>query len=148
MGDESLVSAQGDRNFPPLGKLPRNGRSRVYPPEFEGAFHALPARHVAHPKADAYRAWRSRVWVHDVEEVFQLEAAADAYAEDARARGIEGTEYVMQASTFFGPGARHEPYLGRQPGSVAPPTRNGTRPSDRDPLMLTTAELREMENRR
>lgn len=119
--DESSEEGQvrDRRDFPPLAKLPRNGRGRVYPPEFEGAFAALPARHVPHPKAAAYTAWRARV--REVEEVFQLEAAADAYREDQERQGKAGTEFVLQAATFFGPGGRFEPYLGREPGALAPP---------------------------
>ncbi len=107
------------RDFPPLAKLPHNGRGRVYPPEFEGAFGALPARHVPHPKAAAYSAWRARV--REVEELFQLEAAADAYREDCERQGKAGTEFVMQAATFFGPGERWRPYLGRKPVVVSAP---------------------------
>jgi hypothetical protein len=119
LGDES---PDGDRAFPPLSKLPRNGRRRIYPAEFEGAYAALPARHRPHPKAAAYQAWRSRV--DDVAELVQLEAAADAYREDCEAREIVGTEFVMQASTFFGPGERWQPYIGVDPA----PSRDELRP--------------------
>lgn len=108
----------GERSFPTVSKLPRNGRLRIYPPEFEGAFSALPQRHRSHPKAAAYKAWRAHA-SRDVEEIFQLEAAAEAYEEDCEAREIVGTEYVMQAATFFGPGERWTPYIGVN-GSAAP----------------------------
>lgn len=101
------------RSFPPLDKLPRQGSERLYPPAFEGAFAALPRRHVSHPKADAYSAWRARVG--DVEELFQLEAAADAYREDCARRDVVGTEFVMQASTFFGKHEKWKPYSGVEP---------------------------------
>ncbi len=112
----TVTDSRRSRTFPPVEKLPKRGRDRIYPPEFEGAFSAMPRRHVAHPKADAYRAWRARTG--DVAEAFQLEAAADAYAEDVRAQEQEGSRYVMQASTFFGPGDRWRPYTGRQPGAL------------------------------
>lgn len=111
--DDLSVSVEDRRDFPPLATLPRKGRDRLYPPEFEGAFAALPARHLPHAKGDAYNAWRARVV--EVEEMFQLEAAADAYREDCDHRGRSGTEYVMMASTFFGPGERWKPYLGMVP---------------------------------
>ncbi len=120
---ETSLSVDGDtgdrRDFPPLDKLPRHGRERIYPREFEGAFDALPKRHVSHPKADAYRAWRQRT--RDVAELFQLEAAADAYRERAEADGNAGTKYVMEAATFFGPGLRFEPYLGVEPVKASAP---------------------------
>jgi hypothetical protein len=105
------------RTFPPLDKLPRKGSERLYPPAFEGAFAALPRRHVSHPKADAYSAWRARAG--DVDELFQLEAAADAYREDCARRDVVGTEYVMQASTFFGPHEKWKPYSGVEPLALA-----------------------------
>lgn len=111
--DESHESEREARNFPSLGKLPRTGRTRIYPPEFEGAFAALPDRHVAHSKADAYQAWRART--DEVEEIFQLEAAAVAYADDCRDQDHAGTKFVMLASTFFGPGERWRPYSGIRP---------------------------------
>lgn len=133
-GSPARKSAKKGRGFPSLGQLPRNGHGRIYPPEFEGAFAALPPRHVPHPKAGAYQAWRART--REVAEVFQLEAAAEAYAEDVGAKGRAGTEYVLQAATFFGPGERWRPYLGRERGSlsVASAGGNGYRPA------LTAAE--------
>ena len=110
----SVESEGDDRSFPTLDNLPREGRQRLYPPEFEGAFTALPARSHPHPKAAAYRAWRGRVG--DVEELFQLEAAADAYREACDAEGKTGTEFVMQAARFFGPGGEWEPYSGAEVG--------------------------------
>ena len=111
--DESHDGREKRNNFPSLAKLPLKGRNRIYPPEFEGAFAALPARHVAHSKAGAYRAWR--VQVRTAEEVFQLDAASSAYAQDVRKRDQEGTEFVMMASTFFGPAERWRPYSGIEP---------------------------------
>ena len=110
---ESHESERDSRDFPTLAKLPRDGRDRIYPPEFEGAFAALPARHVAHSKANAYRGWH--VQVQEAEEAFQLEAAADAYAEECREKDIAGSDFVMMASTFFGPGERWQPYSGIEP---------------------------------
>ena len=83
LGEESPERSSERRKFPALAKLPRKRKRYVYPPEFDGAFSALPARHAAHPKADAYRAWRSAVKFAD--EPFQLEAAALAYADEQNA---------------------------------------------------------------
>lgn len=101
----------GERSFPRLKKLPRDGRLRIYPPEFEGAFSALPQRHRSHPKPASYKAWRAHA-SQDVAELFQLEAAAEAYGEDCEAREIVSTAFVMQAARFFGPGGEWEPYSG------------------------------------
>ena len=99
-----------DRVFSPLVKLPKAKNSYVYPAEFEGAFAALPQRHVPHPKAAAYKAWRART--SDVVEVFQLEAASMAYADEIAARGLGGGQFVKQAATFFGAGGHVETYFG------------------------------------
>jgi len=114
--DES--SAVG-RKFPTLAKLPRDGSARIYPPEFEGAFQALPLRSRPHPKAAAYTAWH-RYAVREVEEPFQLEAAALAYAEQMEADGDVGKKFVYMASTFFGPGEPWEPYSGIEPTPPVP----------------------------
>ena len=132
--------ANDRRDFPPPSKLPRRGRDYIYPPEFEGAFSALPHRHVVHPKFAAYKAWQARV--EDVDEVFQLEAAADAYREDCERQQRVGTEYVMQASTFFGPDERWTPYSAVERGSLH--TQTGQAPTT-DPLLMTSAELLEQE---
>ena len=105
-----LLRDSGRRDFLSLAKLPREGRGRTYPPEFSGAFEAMPDRHVSQPKADAYRTWRSATKL--VDEVFQLEAAALAYRDDQMAQGQVGTRWVMMASTFFGSGERWKPYSG------------------------------------
>ena len=121
--DESLSV---EREFPTLAKLPRNGRKRrIYPPEFDGAFATLPARSRPHPKADAYRAWR--VQVQKAEEAFQLQAAADAYADECRSKDIAGTDFVMMAATFFGAGERWKPYSGVPTDHVWPKRKGGYR---------------------
>ena len=116
LGDESPAGQK--RVFPTLGQLPRNGRARMYPPEFEGAFQALPPRHRSHPKASAYWAWRARV--NDADELFQFEAAADAYREACEHDGNVGTKYVMQASNFFGSSSRWTEFIGVEP-TISPP---------------------------
>ena len=121
--DESHDGDEDSRDFPSLATLPRLGRRRIYPPAFEGAFRALPVRHVAHPKADAYRAWRLQA--READELFQLEAAAGAYNEDVQQKEMDA-EFVMMASTFFGPGERWRSYSGIETSTST--GQNGERP--------------------
>ena len=108
---ESSLSLSGEgKSFPTLVSLPRGGLRRQYPPEFNGAFAALPRRHRPHAKSGAYKAWRART--SEVAEVFQLEVAALHYCDEQDAAGKTGTQFVKQATTFFGPDGHVETYLG------------------------------------
>lgn len=88
----------------PARPTPKVATRYDYPPEFEAAWAAYPARDGSNPKRDAYRAWKARVEEGATPEA--LRAGVDRYAAWARAREKEGTEGVMQAVTFFGPGER------------------------------------------
>lgn len=82
-------------------KPPKRKGQFVYPEEFEAAWGSYPARDGPNPKAGAYKAWRARVV--DGEDPSNLQEAAEHYAEHCTVREIEGTSYVQQAETFFGP---------------------------------------------
>ena len=73
----------------------------AYPPEFEQMWRLYPRRHRANPKKPAYKAWKARLRAgHSADAI---EAGVKRYAEAMDADGKVGTQYVMQAATFFGP---------------------------------------------
>lgn len=100
---------------PPKGA---DGRHR-YPEVFERAWAEYPRRDGPNPKAGAYDAFRSRVARGADPE--QLVIAAQHYRVDCCRREREGTEFVLQAATFFGRKGHWEQYL-------EPPKVNGTSP--------------------
>ena len=71
-------------------------------PEFETAWSLRPKRAGADSKEKARMAWQAR----RKEGIAPAEmiAGVERYAIYIRAVGSEGTQYVMQAATFFGPG--------------------------------------------
>jgi hypothetical protein len=72
------------------------------PDTFETALREYPRRAGGNPKPKALKAWKARLSEgHTVDE---LQAGVCRYAAFVRATGKEGTEYVQQAATFFGPG--------------------------------------------
>jgi len=71
-------------------------------PAFEKAFGLYPSRgDHGNPKGAARKAWRARV--RSGISVDELTNGVIRYAAFIRAKGTEGTEFVKQASTFFGP---------------------------------------------
>lgn len=90
-------------------------KGSTYPESFERAWSSYPRRQGSNPKKGAYRAWRVRRKEGYSEG--RMEAGAAAYARYVRADETEGTRFVMQAKTFFGPDchfdqewqAEHEP---------------------------------------
>jgi hypothetical protein len=85
---------------------------------FDQAWKAYPSRgDHGNPRAPALKAWRARIRAGvDPAEII---AGVERYAAFVRAKGNEGSEFVKQASTFFGPSKFWlEPWK--------PPTRNGT----------------------
>jgi len=73
----------------------------TYPELFEEAWANYPQRDGDNPKVGAYRAFRARVKAGD--DPAALIASASHYRDHCRAKGKEGTEYVQQAATFWGP---------------------------------------------
>jgi len=84
------------------GKLPGSGEPKdEYPPEFEQLWADYPPRAGGSPKKSAFKAWKARI-----KAGADPQAIADGVARYARfcaVTGKLGTEYVKQASTFFGP---------------------------------------------
>jgi hypothetical protein len=90
-----------------------------YPAPFEQAWAVYPDRDGSNPKVGAYSAFRSRVAGGAVPD--QLVRAAEHYRQECQTRQREGTEFVMQAATFYGPSEPWREYL-------EPPKANGKRP--------------------
>ena len=71
-------------------------------PLFERAFSVYPKRLGGHSKPDALKAWRASLKRGIAPDV--MTAGAEKYAKFVRAEGNEGTNFVMEAKRFFGPG--------------------------------------------
>lgn len=92
------------------------GGQYQYPEAFERAWAAYPARDGSNPKVGAYSAFRARVAKGTVPD--QLVQAAEHYRQHCQQREMEGTSFVQQAATFWGP---KEPWR----EFVEPPSTNG-----------------------
>lgn len=78
----------------------------VEPTLFDAAWAAYPQRSGGNPRTTALKAWRSRMAQGVAEDV--LLDAVHRYAAYCEATNRTGTEYVMMASTFFGPSKRYD----------------------------------------
>ncbi|GIW55366.1 MAG: hypothetical protein KatS3mg082_1770 [Nitrospiraceae bacterium] len=76
-------------------------KAQQYSPDFELAWASYPRRSGGNPKPRAWKAWRARLAEGHAPEA--IIAGVKRYAAYIRATGKEGTEYVKQAATFFGP---------------------------------------------
>lgn len=81
--------------------MTRGVNGHDYSPEFEQAWSLYPRREGGNPKIDAWKAWRARVGAGM--DPADMIGGVERYAAFIRAKGKEGTEYVLQAATFFGP---------------------------------------------
>jgi hypothetical protein len=79
---------------------PLNGKD-VLSEIFLTAWSEYPKRAGDNPRKRAWKAWRTRHAQGHTED--ELLAGVRRYADFVRATGKEGTEYVKQAATFFGP---------------------------------------------
>lgn len=82
-------------------RTPAKRVSNEYSPDFEMAWEAYPNRAGGNPKPSAWKAWKARI-SQGVSPESMLKGA-QRYAEFIRGTGAEGTAYVKQAVTFFGP---------------------------------------------
>lgn len=111
---DSLIPGKNPPNPPSGGRVSDSGkrakpRAKSYPADFEAAFAACPKRAGGNSKSDAFTAWQARVRAGV--DPGELVAGASRYAQHVRAEGKEGSRYVMQAATFFGPGDHYaEPW--------------------------------------
>lgn len=113
------------------GKQP--GARQDYSPEFEQSWQAYPKRAGGNPKATAYKHWKARI--ADGAMADELLAGVQRYAAFIRATGKEGTEYVKQAATFFGPDRHFEeswtlPAISNAPGGARGMPNSGFRDQD------------------
>lgn len=99
---------------------PRKGTdgNYQYPAPFERAWAVYPSRDGPNPKVGAYRAFRARVKAGDDPE--RLVVAAEHYRKHVQSAQKEGTPFVLQAATFWGP---KEPWRDYEAGA---PTTNGS----------------------
>ncbi|EFN4374130.1 DNA-binding protein, partial [Escherichia coli] len=77
-----------------------------YPDVFERVWREYPHRAGSNPKKSAFNAWRARL-----REGVSPDVVLDGvrrYARYLEATGKAGTEFVQQASTFFGPNRNFE----------------------------------------
>lgn len=97
-------------------KPKKAGGQYEYPEPFERAWASYPRREGSNPKVGAYKAFRARVKSGDEPE--DLATAAEHYRQHCQATEKEGTAYVQQASTFWGPSEPWRDFL-------EPPSANG-----------------------
>lgn len=76
------------------------------PPDFEAVWKTYPKRAGGNPKQSAAKAYAARIREGILPD--ELFRAVERYAAYCRATGKIGTEYVLQAGTFFGPQRRWE----------------------------------------
>ncbi|STR68187.1 Uncharacterised protein [Raoultella ornithinolytica] len=97
-----------------------------YSEEFELVWKEYPKRAGGNSKADAFKAWTARI--KSGATVQELTDGVRRYAGYVAAAGKLNTEYVKQASTFFGPSKHYEeqwsfeaPTGKRDPNTVSQP---------------------------
>ncbi|MEP9058788.1 helix-turn-helix domain-containing protein [Enterobacter asburiae] len=106
--DPQVNSKQESQDIGARGKAPSENRSSKenYSNEFEQAWQAYPKRAGGNSKAAAWKAWKARI--KDGVTTEALLAGVSRYAGYVRATGSEGTQFVKQAATFFGPDRHFE----------------------------------------
>ncbi|ENQ4442795.1 helix-turn-helix domain-containing protein [Enterobacter hormaechei] len=106
--DPQVNSKQESQDIGARGKAPSENRSSKenYSNEFEQAWQAYPKRAGGNSKAAAWKAWKARI--KDGVTTEAMLAGVSRYAGYVRATGSEGTQFVKQAATFFGPDRHFE----------------------------------------
>ncbi|HBU2515740.1 MAG: DNA-binding protein [Klebsiella pneumoniae] len=99
-----------------------------YSEEFEQAWREYPKRAGGNSKVDAFKAWTARIKSGATAQ--ELTDGVRRYADYVTAAGKLNTEYVKQASTFFGPSKHYEelwrfevPTGKRDPNSISQPDK-------------------------
>jgi hypothetical protein len=113
------VHKRTELDFPAKPKMVKG--QYEYPEPFERAWSAYPSRDGSNPKVGAYSAFRARV--AEGADPEQLVTAATHYDIECRRKQRVGTEFVLQAATFWG--KKTEAWL----QYVEPPKGNGQHPS-------------------
>lgn len=101
---EASSSSSSSRHIKPARKKSEPAKvfpEREYSPEFLQALAEYPQRDGSQPKTKAWAAWKARL----AEGVLPADilAGVQRYAAHVRAKGKEGTEFVLQMATFLGP---------------------------------------------
>ncbi|MHC0329809.1 helix-turn-helix domain-containing protein [Enterobacter hormaechei] len=106
--DPQVNSKQESQDISVRGKASSENRSSKenYSNEFEQAWQAYPKRAGGNSKAAAWKAWKARI--KDGVTTEAMLAGVSRYAGYVRATGSEGTQFVKQAATFFGPDRHFE----------------------------------------
>lgn len=106
--DPQVNSKHESQDIGVCGKASSQNRSSKenYSNEFEQAWQAYPKRAGGNSKAAAWKAWKSRI--KDGVTTEAMLAGVSRYAGYVRATGSEGTQFVKQAATFFGPDRHFE----------------------------------------
>ncbi|MBF0186191.1 MAG: hypothetical protein HQM06_17625 [Magnetococcales bacterium] len=79
----------------------QSASSGEYPAEFEAIWKIYPQRVGSNPKRRAYQAWSARLKSGITHA--EICAGLERYKRYLTARGKTGSEFVLQAATFFGP---------------------------------------------
>ncbi|HHD0688593.1 hypothetical protein [Citrobacter freundii] len=85
---------------------PARSAKQDYSPEFETTWQAYPKRAGGNSKAAAYKAWKARL--KDGVKPEDMLAGVKRYAAYVKVTGKAGTQFVKQATTFFGPDRHFE----------------------------------------
>ncbi|EJK5927276.1 DNA-binding protein, partial [Escherichia coli] len=80
---------------------PARSARQEYSPEFEQAWQEYPKRAGGNSKSAAFKAWKARIREGVTPET--MLNGVKRYAAWVRVSGNTGTQFVKQASTFFGP---------------------------------------------
>lgn len=92
--------------------VPSGDDTAGYSAEFEACWKIYPARAGGNSKKAAGKAWNARI--RSGVSADELTRAVERYAAELRAKGKIGTEFVKQASTFFGPDEHWKSYATAQ----------------------------------
>jgi len=125
------LSGHGSATPPDGGssdEAPSEKPKSSYPEEFELAWREYPKRAGGNSKVDAFKAWTARIKSGATAQ--ELTDRLRRYADYVTAAGKLNTEYVKQASTFFGPSKHYEelwsfevPTGKRDPNSISQPDK-------------------------
>ena len=125
------LSGHGSATPPDGGssdEAPSEKPKSSYPEEFELAWREYPKRAGGNSKVDAFKAWTARIKSGATAQ--ELTDGVRRYADYVTAAGKLNTEYVKQASTFFGPSKHYEelwsfevPTGKRDPNSISQPDK-------------------------
>lgn len=120
VSDESSQERKGREGNGKDSSVPSGDGTSEYPDDFEVTWKEYPKRLGGNPKKGAFKAWKARV--NAGADPLDILDGVKRYAAFCKADKKVGTQYVMQAQTFFGP---DEHYLERYqaPGQSDQPSK-------------------------